>query len=45
MIQLHGWRLEDIEQMLPWELEIYTGLLVNHLREESERLKQLNKGN
>jgi hypothetical protein len=40
MVQLHQWRLEDIEQMLPYELDIYSGILVNHLRDEAERLKK-----
>ena len=38
MIQHHGWRLEELESMLPWEREIYIGLLMEHLKEEKERL-------
>ena len=26
--------------MMPWEREIYVGLLNEHIREENERLKQ-----
>ena len=36
MIQHHQWSLTEIENMLPWEREIYVGLLVNHLEEEKE---------
>jgi hypothetical protein len=26
--------------MMPWEREVYVNLLVNHIKEENERLKQ-----
>ena len=29
--------------MLPWEREIYTGLLINFLEEEKERIEKSNK--
>jgi hypothetical protein len=30
--------------MIPWEREIYMALLVKHIQEENERIKQQNKG-
>ena len=36
LIQHHNWSLNELENMLPWEREIYVGLLVNHLEEEKE---------
>ena len=30
--------------MIPWEREIYTGLLVKHMEEENQRAKQSQQG-
>jgi hypothetical protein len=30
--------------MIPWEREIYLSLLVKHIQEENERIKQQNRG-
>ncbi len=38
MIQHHNWSLRDIENLIPWEREIYVGLLINFLEEENERI-------
>jgi|TARA_B110000977_G_scaffold136585_1_gene173489 hypothetical protein len=44
MIQHHNWSLTELENMVPWEREIYTGLLVQHLEEEkAEHDKQQRK--
>jgi hypothetical protein len=40
MMQHHKYSLEAIESMLPWEREIYIGLLVKFLEEEKERVKK-----
>jgi hypothetical protein len=34
MIQHHNWSLTELENMLPWEREIYSGLLIKHLEDE-----------
>ena len=40
-MQHHRYSLYDIENMLPWEREIYLGLLVQFLEEEKkEREKE-----
>ena len=39
----HDWSLSDIENMIPWERDVYVGLLKNHL--EEERLKQQQEKN
>jgi len=31
--------LTEIENMLPWEREIYVSLLVNYINEENEKIK------
>ena len=40
MMQHHKYSLEEIENMLPWEREIYITLLTNHIKEENEKNKQ-----
>jgi len=44
MLQHHNWSLFELENMMPWEREIYIGLLIDHLEEEKqEQAKQNNK--
>ena len=40
MIQHHHWSLTELEDMVPFEREIYTKLLSNWLKEEIQRLKE-----
>ena len=40
MMQHHGYSLDELENMIPWEREVYVSLLVKFLREENERLKK-----
>ncbi len=44
MIQHHNWSLTELENMMPWEREIYVGLLVEHVKEENDRIAKQNKG-
>lgn len=37
LMQYHKYSLSDIENMIPWEREIYLALLENHIREEEEK--------
>ena len=39
-MQHHKYSLTELENMVPWEREIYVGLLNEHIREENERIKQ-----
>ena len=44
MMQHHKYSLSDIENMIPWEKDIYVALLVQFIAEENERIKaQQNK--
>ena len=45
MKQHHNWTLFEMESMLPWEREIYTNMLMQHLKEEKEKLKQMQNNN
>mgnify|MGYP001572743167 FL=1 len=38
MIQHHNWSLTELENMMPWGREIYVGLLVEHVKEENDRI-------
>ena len=40
MMQHHNYSLTELEEMLPWEREIYVGLLMNFLKEEEERIER-----
>ena len=41
MIQHHNWSLTEIDDMMPWEREVYIGLLIEHLEEQKkEQAKQ-----
>ncbi len=37
-MQHHKYNLTELENMMPWEREVYMGLLMEHLQEEKERL-------
>ena len=39
-MQHHKYSLTELENMLPWEREIYLGLLQEHIKEENERLEK-----
>jgi hypothetical protein len=38
-MQHHKYSLTELEQMIPWERNIYVTLLIQHLQEEKERLE------
>jgi hypothetical protein len=40
LMQFHKYSLTEIENMMPWERDIYVGLLQNHLEEEKLRQQQ-----
>jgi hypothetical protein len=40
MIQHHHWSLTELEDMVPFEREIYTKLLSNWIQEENQRQKE-----
>tara|TARA_Y100000004_G_scaffold129999_1_gene146634 strand:- start:1043 stop:1186 length:144 start_codon:yes stop_codon:yes gene_type:complete len=43
MMQHHKYSLTELENMMPWEREIYMGLLQNFIKEENKRMEQENK--
>jgi hypothetical protein len=40
-MQHHNYSLYDLDNMMPWEREVYIGLLIEHLEEQKkEQTKQ-----
>ena len=37
LIQYHKYSLTEIENMMPWERDVYVELLKQHLKEEKEK--------
>tara|TARA_B100001996_G_scaffold10338_1_gene8715 strand:+ start:602 stop:784 length:183 start_codon:yes stop_codon:yes gene_type:complete len=40
LMQYHKYSLTEIENMMPWERDVYVGLLKQHLEEEELKRKQ-----
>jgi hypothetical protein len=43
LIQFHKYSLTEIENLIPWERDVYVGLLKQHI--EEEKLKQQQQRN
>jgi len=39
-MQYHKYSLTELEEMMPWEREIYLELLMQHIREENEKIRE-----
>ena len=42
MIQHHKWSLTELDNMIPYERQIYMTLLQNWIKEENQRVKDEN---
>ena len=40
-MQHHKYSLTELENMLPWERDIYIAMLIQYIEEENQKLKQL----
>jgi hypothetical protein len=40
LMQHHKYSLTELENMMPWEREVYISLLIAHIKEESEKMEQ-----
>ena len=45
MMHHHNYSLTELDDMIPWEREIYITLLMNFLEEERERIEEEKKKN
>jgi hypothetical protein len=41
-MQHHNYSLGDIEGLIPWEREVYVQMLIDHIKQENERVKARN---
>lgn len=41
-MQHHKYSLEELENMMPWERDIYVALLIQYIEQENEKIKQKN---
>jgi len=40
LMQHHKYSLTELNDMIPWERDVYVNLLIGHLKEEEERIKR-----
>ena len=40
LMQHHKYSLTELENMIPWESDVYVNLLIAHIQEEERRQKQ-----
>ena len=38
-MQHHNYSLSDLENMMPWEREIYVDMLITWIKDENQRIK------
>ena len=38
-MQHHNYSLSDLENMMPWEREIYVDMLITYIKEENDKAK------
>tara|TARA_Y100000992_G_scaffold176641_1_gene119079 strand:- start:38 stop:196 length:159 start_codon:yes stop_codon:yes gene_type:complete len=43
LMQHHKYSLTELENMMPWEREIYVGLLQDYIKKENERIEKENQ--
>jgi len=43
-MQHHKYSLTELDNMMPWEREIYVTMLLEHLKEEKKRQEEQNRG-
>jgi len=42
-MQHHNYSLSDLDNMMPWEREIYVDMLIEHIKEENKRQEEQNR--
>jgi len=43
-MQHHNYSLTDLDNMMPWEREIYVDMLIEHVKEQNKRQEERNRG-
>jgi len=44
LMQHHKYSLTELDNMIPWEREVYVEMLVQYIKEENEKQKQREAG-
>ena len=44
-MQHHNYSLSDLDNMMPWEREIYVDMLIEHIKDENKRQEEQNRKN
>ena len=42
-MQHHNYSLSDLNDMIPWEREIYVDMLLEHIKEEKQKQEEQNR--
>lgn len=45
MVQHHGYSIQELESLIPWERGIYVDLLIQHIHEENKKIEERNRKN
>jgi hypothetical protein len=45
LMQHHKYSLTELDNMMPWEREIYVDMLLNHIEEENRKQEERNRNN
>jgi len=43
-MQYHKYSLNELEDMIPWEREIYVEMLMQNIKEENEKIREKQRG-
>jgi hypothetical protein len=43
MNQHHNWSITEIENMLPWERDIYVDKIIQYVKNENDKIKEQNR--
>ena len=39
-MQHHNYSLSDVENMMPWERDIYVQMLIGHIKDENKKIEE-----
>jgi len=42
-MQHHNYSLSDVENMMPWERDIYVQMLIEHIKQQSKKQEEQNR--
>jgi hypothetical protein len=40
----HKYSITELDMMIPWEREIYIQMLIDHIKEQNQRLREKQRG-